>query len=161
MAVYGVISVALSLIANKSARMRKYINGSPTIILDNGKLYRKNMKKAKLDLSEFMLMCRQLGYFNLSDIQTAVFEQNGQLTILPVSDKRPVIPEDLGLTPQKAGILTELIMDGRILEDNLKRKGLDLTWLEKQLASQGFKSAKEVFLGVCDDNNQLTLFKGE
>lgn len=160
MVVYGLISFMLSFIASKFPRTRKFINGTPTIIFDNGKLYRKNMKKAKLDLSEFMLMCRQEGYFNLNDIQTAVFEFNGKLSILPVSTKRPLNPEDMNLSPEEEYINTEVIMDGRILDENLKRMGLDITWLERQLKEQGYKNAKEVFLGVCDKNNKLSLFKG-
>ena len=74
MIVYGVLAFGLSVISSKFPRIRKFINGTPTIVMNNGKLYRKNMKKAKLDLSEFMVMCRQEGYFNLNDIQTAVFE---------------------------------------------------------------------------------------
>ena len=87
MLVYGAIAFTLSVISCKLPRTRKYINGTPTVIMDNGKLYRGNMKKAKLELSEFMMMCRQLGYFNLGDIQTAVFEYNGRLSVLPVSEK--------------------------------------------------------------------------
>lgn len=158
MVIYGGISVSLSIITNKSLRMRKFINGTPTIIMNNGKLYRKNMKKAKLDLSEFMVMCRQEGYFNLSDIQTAIFEYNGRLTILPASDKRPVTPKDMNLTPPKEEICTEVIMDGRILGENLKRLGLDTTWLDKQLKEQKYNSEKEIYLGVCDQNNKLSLF---
>ena len=68
MIVYGAITVILTFITTRFSKARKYINGTPTIIMNNGKIYRKNMKKAKLDLSEFMVMCRQEGYFNLSDI---------------------------------------------------------------------------------------------
>ena len=161
MVIYGGIAICLSLFTNKSLKSRKFINGMPTIIMDNGKLYRKNMKKAKLDLSEFMVMCRQEGYFNLNDIQTAVFEYNGRLTILPVSDKRPVTPKDLNISPQKEKICTEVIMDGQILEENLKRLGLDLTWLDKQLKMQKYSSAKEIYLGICDQDNKLSLFKME
>lgn len=157
--VYGLISVALSIITSKAPKLRKYINGTPTILMNNGKLYHNNMKKAKLDLSEFMVLCRQQGYFNLNDIQTAIFEYNGKLTILPKSDKRPVNPADMNLTPTKEYICTEIIMDGRILEENLKRKGLDFTWLQKQLKAQGYKNAKEIFLCVCDDNNKLSVFE--
>ena len=158
MIVYGIITISLTLIANKLPKLRKYINGTPTIIMDNGKLYRKNMKKAKIDLSEFMVMCRQEGYFNLNDIQTAVFEYNGRITILPKSEKRPLTPEDMNITPEKAEICTEIIMDGRILHENLKRLGLDLTWLDKQLKKQKYDNAKEIYLGICDKNNNLTLF---
>ena len=125
MIVYGAITVFLTLIASKMPKLRKYINGSPTIIMNNGKLYRKNMKKSKIDLTDFLVLCRQEGYFNLNDIQTAIFEYNGRLTILPISTKRPLIPEDINLNPDSQYINTELIMDGRILEENLKRKGLD------------------------------------
>lgn len=161
MVVYGVITVILTTITSKLPKMRKFINGTPTIIMNNGKIYRKNLKKAKIDLSEFMVMCRQEGYFNLADIQTAIFEYNGRLTILPVSTKRPINPEDMKLSPQPEYISTEVIMDGRILDDNLKRMGLDTKWLQKQIKDQGFKSAKEVFLGICDQNKQLSLYKAE
>ena len=158
MLVFGTITVALSIITRKIARSRKFINGTPTIILNDGKLYRDNMKKAKLELSEFLLLCRQEGYFNLNDIGTAVFEYNGKLSILPVSAKRPLNPEDVALSPKPEHIGTEIIMDGRIIGDNLKRKGLSDEWLTKELKKQGYKSAKEIFLGVCYDDNQLTLF---
>ena len=158
MVVYGAIAVALSVITEKAQKTRKYINGTPTIIMNNGKIYRENMKKAKLELSEFMMMCRQEGYFNLIDIKTAVFEYNGRLSILPVSAKRPVTPADMSLTLQEESISTEVIMDGRILDENLKRMGLDEKWLMKQLDKQGYRSAKEVFLGVCDENGAVSLF---
>lgn len=158
MVVYGTIAFLLNIITSKFPRTRKYINGSPAILMSDGKLYRKNMKKAKLDLSEFLMMCREEGYFDLNDIQTAVFENNGKLTVLPKSLNRPATPEDLNLNPKEDNINTEIIMDGRILEENLKRRGLDLTWLNKQLKSQGYRNAKEIYLGLCDKDNQLSLF---
>lgn len=160
-AVYGAVAILLSKITSLFPKTRKYINGTPTILMNNGKLYRENLKKAKLDLSEFMVMCRQQGYFNLGDIQTAVFEFNGKLSILPVSKKRPANPEDLNLSPGPEFIHTEVIMDGRILDENLKRMGLDDKWLQKQLNAQGYKKAEEVFLALCDENNQLTVFAME
>ncbi len=158
MIVYGVITVVLALLTGKFPKTRKFINGTPTIIMDNDKIYRKNMKKAKIDLSEFMVLCRQEGYFNLNDIQTAVFEYNGRLTVLPKSANRPATPADLNIQPTAASIQTEVIMDGRILHGNLKRLGVNTTWLQKELERQGYKNAKEIFLGVCDNNKQVTLF---
>ena len=158
MIVFGIITVVLSVLTRKFPRSRKFINGTPTIILNDGKLYRKNMKKAKLELSEFLLLCRQEGYFNLDDIQTAVYEYNGKLSILPMSTKRPLNPEDMELSPEPEHIGTEVIMDGRVIGDNLKRKGLNETWLQKELKEQGYKNAKEIFLGICGDENKLTLY---
>ena len=124
MIVFGLVTVVLSIVTRKFPKSRKFVNGTPTIVMNNGKLYRDNMKKAKLELSEFLLLCRQAGYFNLNDIQTAVFEYNGMLSILPVSTKRPLNPEDMKLTTKSEHIGTEIIMDGRVMGDNLKRKGL-------------------------------------
>ena len=159
MGVYALLTWLLSLIGKRAARSRKFLDGTPTIIMQNGKLYRSNMKKAKLDLSEFMVMCREQGYFNLADIHTAVFEYNGKLTILPVSKKRPVTPEDMKLSPEQETLSTEVIMDGRILEDNLKRMGLDLTWLDKQLKQCNIYSPHDVFLAVCDRNLKFVLYE--
>lgn len=159
MFLYGGVTLLLSIISNKFPRSRKYLNGSPTILMDNGKLFYKNLKKAKLDLSEFMVMCRQQGYFDLTNIQTAVFEYNGKLTILPVTSQRPATPKDLNVIPDQELLFTELIMDGRILEENLKRMGLDLTWLDKQLKQRHVHSPKDVILAVCDPNLKFVLYE--
>ena len=161
MVIYGAVSLGLTITAHKFPKTRKFINGTPTVIMNNGKIYRKNMKKAKLELSEFMVMCRQEGYFNINDIETAIFEYNGRLTILPVSTKRPVEPKDINITPEQEMMNTEVIMDGRILHENLKRLGFNPEWLEKQLKEQHYDSAKEIYLGICDKDNKLSLFPVE
>ena len=158
MTVYGGVSVLLGIITHKFPRSRKYINGSPSILMDNGKLYRSNLKKAKLDLSEFLVLCREQGYFDLGDIQTAVFEHNGKLTVLPVCTSRPITPADMAIQPNPDHISTEVIMDGRVMDDNLKRMGLDTKWLDKHLREQGYHSAKDIFLGLCDKDNKLLLY---
>lgn len=141
---YGTVSILLSLMTHKIPKTRKYINGTPTIIMQDGKLYRKNMKKSKLDLSEFLLLCREQGYFELSQIGTAVFEHNGKLSVLPAG----------------FNIGTELVMDGRIMGENLIRLGKDVPWLKAKLKEQGFKSEKQVFLGIYyKGKDNLSLFK--
>lgn len=158
MIIYGGATLLLSIISIKFPRTRKYLNGTPTILMDNGKLYRENLKKAKLDLSEFMVMCRQQGYFDLTNIQTAIFEYNGKLTILPQSAQRPLTPNDMNLAPSQDMIFTEIIMDGRILDDNLKRMGLNTKWLENQLKQNHIRSADDIFLALCDKNLKFVYF---
>lgn len=158
LAVYALLTWATSIIGVRWARSRKYLNGTPSIIMEAGKLNRENMKKAKLDLSDFMVMCREQGYFNLGDIHTAVFEYDGKLTILPAAGRRPVTPDDMNLSPEQETLFTEIIMDGRILEENLHRMGVNAAWLQKQLHAKGFRDAGEVFLGLCDARKNLTLY---
>ena len=158
MVVWALLVWLLEALTSKCPRLRKYISGAPSIIFDNGKLYRCNMKKARLDLSEFLIQCRQQGFFDLGAIQTAVYEPDGRLTILPVAARRPATPEDMGIAPEKEQIFTELIMDGRVLGENLRRMGVDETWLLKQLRQQGYHSAREVFLAVADANKQVAIY---
>ena len=158
MVVWALLVWLLEALTSKCPRLRKYISGAPSIIFDNGKLYRRNMKKARLDLSEFLIQCRQQGFFDLGAIQTAVYEPDGRLTILPVAARRPATPEDMGIAPEKEQIFTELIMDGRVLGENLHRMGVDETWLLKQLRQQGYHSAREVFLAVADANKQVAVY---
>ena len=156
--IYAGVTLLLSIVTSRFPRTRRYLYGSSAILMDQGKLYRRNLKKAKLDLEEFLVMCRQQGYFDLTSIQTAIFEFNGKLTILPVSTQRPATPSDLELSPEQELLFTELIMDGRILEGNLRRMGLDSAWLDKQLKQRGIHSAREVFLAVCDRNGKLVIY---
>lgn len=159
LAIYGIASTVLNLIAHKMPRTRKYINGTPTILFDNGKLYRRNLKQAKLDLSEFLLLCREQGYFDLEEIQTAIFEHNGKLSILPKAANRPLTPKDMQIRAKATHIGVEIIMDGRVMGENLARMGHNEKWLIKQLKAQGYKEAKEVFLGIYrKDENALTLY---
>ena len=130
--------------------------------MNDGKLYRKNLKQAKLDLSEFMLLCREQGYFDLDEIQTAIFEHNGKLSILPKAQNRPSTPDDLNLTVKPAHVGVEVIMDGRVMGENLSRMGQNENWLKKQIKLQGFNDANEVFLGIYRaEDDALTLYPNE
>lgn len=161
MAIYAIATLLLGIIARKFPKTRKYLNGTSRIIMNNGKLNRENLKKAKLDLNEFLVMCREQGYFDLSSIQTALFEYNGKLTILPDSSRRPATPEDFQLKPEQEPLFAEIIMDGRILEKNLQSIGFDLNWLSKQMNQHGIRSAKDVFLAVCDKNQNISFYTKE
>ena len=94
---------------------------------------------------------------NINELDTLVTIAT-QRSVLPKATKRPVNPTDMNIVPPPESINTEVIMDGRILEENLNRLGLDINWLNKELKCQGYKNAKEIFLGICDDNKELTLF---
>ena len=157
--VYGAVSILLNLFTHKFPRTRKYINGTPTILLSGGKLYRENLKKAKLDLSEFLLLCREQGYFDLEEISTAIFEHNGKLSILPRAASRPATPADLGIAVRATHIGVEVIMDGRIMGENLARAGRDESWLRKQIAQEGYKDEREILLGIYrPEEERLTLY---
>ncbi|MBR5241917.1 MAG: DUF421 domain-containing protein [Clostridia bacterium] len=156
--VWGAASLLLNFITSRLPRSRKYINGAPTILMHEGKIYRENLKKARLDLSEFLLLCRERGFFDLEDIQTAVFEHNGKLSVLPRSARRPATPEDLKIATREAHIGVELIMDGRIMGENLSRIGRDEGWLRSEIKRQGYSDEGEVFLAIFRESEGITVY---
>ena len=116
---YGVVAWLISLLTSKSVRARGMITGKPLVLLDNGVISKKNLKKARLDLSEFLTYCRMSGWFDLSQIQTAVLEHNGVVSFLPKEKDRPATPSDLDLKPQQSQVQVPFIMDGKLLTDNI------------------------------------------
>ncbi|MCL2697682.1 MAG: DUF421 domain-containing protein [Oscillospiraceae bacterium] len=158
MMVYGFAAFIISIISIKSLKARKLLWGRPLIIYQSGKLYEKNLFKAKLDITEFQMMCRNNGYHNLADIGTATLEPNGQLSFIPVAARRPVTPEDLNLFPKQEGIVVNIILDGKILETNLKYLSKNKIWLQEQLNSQGFTDEKNVSLATCDSSGDVSVY---
>lgn len=158
MIVYAVVSIIISLISNKSLKFRRFLLGNSLILLDNGELYRKNFSKAKMDLNEFLMQCRTNGYFNISDLQTVILEANGKLSFLPKVEKRPATPSDLNLSPTQERLCVNLILDGKLLRENLNYTGKDELWLQKQLSSQKINSIEEIFLATCDNQDRVSIY---
>ena len=157
--IYALSAYLVSVITAKSVKLRKIIIGRPLILFDNGKFCRKNFKKARLDLSDFLTHCRNQGYFDLSQMQTAVFEYNGSVSILPAEQYRPLEPSDMNMNPIQQKILVNVILDGNINEENLKMTGNNKIWLERELHNQGFHNEKEIFLGSVNTvDNTLMLY---
>lgn len=158
MGIYALVAIIFSILSTKSLKSRRLISGTTLVLLDNGVLYRENFKTAKLDLDEFLMICRINGYFNLSDIQTALLETNGKISFLPKAEKRPTITSDFDLKPIQDRITVNLILDGKILKENLKYTGNDYIWLQNELTKQGINNVENIFLATCDSNNNLSVY---
>lgn len=160
MVVYAAVAVGISLLTNKSLAARRVMTGKPLVLMDGGTIYRENLKKAKMDLSEFLMYCRIGGFFDLNQIQTALLEHNGTVTFLPVEMQRPATPADFSLQPTQTMLQTPVILDGEVLPGNLQRVGKDVTWLMRQLEKQGYQEPEAVFLALAD-GNLLTVYPVE
>lgn len=156
--VYGVAAYLISYITTKNVSLRKIITGRPIVVMDNGQLYRKNLQKARIDMSDFLSMCRAKGYFDINQIETAMIEHNGKLSILPKSRYRPATPEDMNIAVQPEGIITVVVLDGHILSNNLKITGHDVKWLEAKLKKLGLE-AQNILVAFCDDNDNVSAYK--
>lgn len=158
MGVYAVIAVAISVVTNKSIKMRRFMNGTPSILIDRGRILRENLKHEKIDLNELLCQCRGQGYFNLADIDFAILETNGKLSILPRSDKRPVTPEDMNLTPPEEGLCANVVIDGQVMEKHLEAIGKNREWLRHQMKEQKIKDVSDIILATCDTNGNFSAY---
>jgi Predicted membrane protein len=155
MIIYALIAILLSTMAEKSIILRRFFNGKAIILYNNGNLYRKNLKKSRIDLQEFLVQCRGAGYFDISQLQTAILECNGKISFLPLAKHRPATPNDLNLTPETEAPLSHIIIDGNLMRQNLRHTGNNEKWLHCQLKAHGLSDYNEVFLATCDIHNNF------
>ena len=156
--IYTFIIWLISFIGSKWMPWRRFFSGRSVFLMEGGKLYEKNFTMAKIDINEFLTQCRIKGYFNMDEIDTVVLEQNGQISVMPKRDDAPITPKIMNFTTKPKKVDIVVIMDGHILGENLIQSGNNKNWLEKQLISLKIGSISDVFLGVCDENNQLNAF---
>jgi uncharacterized membrane protein YcaP (DUF421 family) len=161
MIVYALAAILLSTLSSRSIRARRLIEGTPLVLMDHGELYRDNLKKAKMDVNEFLVQCRVNGYFDVSKLETAVLEGNGKISFLPKSTDRPLTPSDMSLEVQQDFLVANVVLDGRLMKENLHHTGRDETWLHHQLKAQGADRIEDVLLATCDMSGQVTVFLKE
>lgn len=156
--IYGLVAAGISVLCCKSLKIRAIITGRPLVLLEDGVIYRDNLKKAKLDLNEFLTYCRIGGWFDLSQLQTAVFEHNGTVSFLPKEADRPVTPADLNKNPSQSQVQTPFVMDGKLLSGNVRQSGKEEEWVRRALLRQGYRDEKQVFLALWGGGEDLTVF---
>lgn len=154
--IYAVIVFVLSLISQKSIKLRRFFTGKSILLYDKGKMYKKNMITAKLDFNEFLMMLRSQGYFNLNEIETAILEQNGDMSVLPKDRNRPVTPDDIKVRVHQTRPEIVVILDGLVLKNNLKSTGNNEDWLLARL-EEHHKKLEDVFAATCDGDNNLKI----
>lgn len=160
MVIYCALVVLTSFATSRWLGVRRWLSGRTLVLMQNGVLYRENLKKSKLDLNEFLAQCRDRGYFDLDEIEMAVMETSGKISILPKSGQRPATPQDMGVAVSPALPQVNLVLDGEVLSDNLRYLGYDKTWLDRQLAAQNTR-AEDTFLVTGDRDGNLRIFPME
>lgn len=143
------IQLVISIINLKSIWGRKVICGMPSILIYRGRIDEKLMKKEKFTINELQERLRQNNVFNIGDVEYAILETSGQLTVIQKPEKRNTIPEDFGITPEYEGIPYDLVIDGKVMHENLKAIGRDYKWLLKQ--TEKFKLKPEQALVITYD----------
>lgn len=149
------LTMLISMLTMKSVRFRALLCGRPSIIVENGKLHQREMSKNRFTVDELMEELRMKGITDISTVKYAILETNGQISVLPFANQLPVTAEQMDISPENVGLPIVIINDGRVLDHNLKTRGYDRLWLEKQLKAHGIKRPEDVYLLTADEMGRV------
>lgn len=150
-----VAQVFVSLLSLKSYKARSLISGNPTILIQNGIINEDNLRKEMYTINDLIEQLRINNVPNIADVEFAILETNGQLSIIPKSQKRALNPEDLNVSTKYEGIPYELVVDGIIMEDNLRSINLSKKWLDSELKKFGVSNLKNLLFASIDSDGKL------
>lgn len=155
MAVWAALAVTLALVGLKSPWLRKIIEGVPEALIQNGKIRHDVLKRNKLSMEELMSMLRTKDVFNVEDVEFAVFEPSGKLSVLLKSQKKPLTPQDINVQTQYDGMPTNIVVDGILDTKALRSVNLTRAWFEFQLKKMNIDRTEDIFLAQLDTQGNL------
>lgn len=155
-----VLELLCSILILKSEVLRKIITGSPIQIIKDGKLLMKRLKGLRICIDDVMEQLRLEGYSSISQIDSAIIETNGQLSVIPKEEERPVVCRDLKLSPQQTHVPHTVISNGKLRKENLEGAGVSEEWLKKKLARYNVTQYNQVvFLSITDEKKLVLQIK--
>ncbi len=151
----GFLQTMLSILQLKIKGLRFILNGKPSIVIRNGEINVNELRNLRFNLNDLMEEIRLMGYLNIDDIEIAILETSGQLSVFPKSSKTSISREDMKINRQEEKVPITLIMDKKICFENLKLLNKDEDWLMEKLNQRNIKSPTEVFLAVINSSGNL------
>ncbi len=156
--VFGLVAYLVSYLTLKSIVLRRFFIGTPTILIQKGKIIEKNLKQSKMDMNDLLEQIRIDGYFDISEVDYAIMEANGKISVLPKKENKPVTLKDMQLKGEKQSLCANIIIDGKIMHGNLENMHKTEKWLLKQLNVKG-KKLEEILLATLDMEDKLILYE--
>jgi len=159
MAVLTFLEIILAILAMKSVKIRRILVGEPTIVIEDGRILDEKMRQLRYNINDLLTQLRDKDVFNVADVQCALLEPSGKLSVLIKSHKKPLNPENMGIDVDKEGLSYEVICDGQIQYMNLKIMNLSINNLMDMLKKIGISNVNEVFFASIDTNGNLYVSK--
>lgn len=155
MAVWAVLAILLAIVNLHSPRVRQIVDGKATVVVANGKILEDNLKKIRIPIDGLLSELRTMGVFNITDVEYALFEPGGKISVQKKHQRQPVTPGDLNITPQYQGMPVNLVIDGALQTDALRALRLSRAWLQHHLAQQNIRDITEISLAQLDAQGNL------
>lgn len=158
MLTFGIVAYLVSIITMKNITLRRLIIGVPTVIIEDGKILIKSMQKANIDINDLLEQTRNAGYFDLDEISYAIMEANGKVSFLPKDKNKPVTKKDMNIKPEKDSLTANIIIDGNLMEENIKNTDKSIEWIIHDLKVKGYDTYENILLATYK-NNTITVYK--
>ncbi len=155
MIIWASFPLIFSYVAAKSMRVRRLLDGTPTILIQNGKIIEKNLHKAKFTINDLLEELRIQGAFNIDDVEFALLETSGKMSVLKKSKKQTVTISDLNLKENYQGLCANLIIDGKLMQQNIALLNKSEEWLTNELKKRNISSVADVLLACIDSNGDF------
>lgn len=149
-----IMHLIISLLNLKSITLREIICGKPSLLIEHGRINEKNLKRERFTVNELEERLRGNNVFNIQDVEYAILETSGQITVILKPEKRNLTPEDFELIPEYEGIAYDLIVDGKVMKENLKKLDKDYNWLKERVKEYGF-IPEEILLATIDGKGEF------
>ena len=156
---FGVVAYIVSVITMKSMCLRRFFIGSPVVVIQDGKILEQSMRKLRIDVNDLLEQIRNNGYFDLDEVAYAIMEANGKINVLPKSENKTVTNKDMKIKTKNASICSNIIIDGKVMENNLKAIGKDEEWLLHELKIIGYRYIKDILLATVDENEKIKVYE--
>jgi uncharacterized membrane protein YcaP (DUF421 family) len=150
--IFSGIEIVLARLSLKSQKLRNISDGTTTILIREGKIIRENLRKERLSLDELLMMLRDRDVFSVADVDYALLERNGRMSILRKSERQQPVLSDLNLSKPSTGMPVVIIKDGRLAQEDIKRNGLDMNWVFMKLGESNIKDISAVFFAQADSS---------
>ncbi|HHX50852.1 MAG TPA: DUF421 domain-containing protein [Clostridia bacterium] len=150
-----IIQLSFSYLSLKSDLARKILCGTPSVLIENGRIMETELSRLRYNINDLLEQLREKNFPNIADVEFAILETSGKLSVIPKSQLRPLTPKDIDISTQYEGLPFTLISDGKVNYKNLKECHLDLAWLQNQLLGKNIKNIKQVLFAAIDTNGQL------
>lgn len=159
MAIFFIFDLLVTFLGRKTTPLKKFFKGRPLVIINNGKVNFKELKKSKLDFYDLLSLCRENGYFNIEDISYAVFETSGKMSVLPKSEMKPVVISDIGKNVPPLTFPYYLVVDGEIIDEGLREAGKSKVWLTRKLGKRRRDLKKILYARYDEKTDDLIVVK--
>ena len=159
--IFGIIAFLVAILSMKSIILRRFFMGTPTIIMQDGKFIYKNFKKIKIDMNDFLESARGKGYFDIGEIKYAIMEADGKISFMPKEEYKAITIKDMNLKPTKGALVSNVIIDGKVMKKNLLNINKDKEWLMHELKQKGYYNHNNILLATVDINEKLNIYKKE